>query len=116
MVTNGNLNMINNIEKILPLLKFENNSQCQILILKRKKDFKDKSINNQKEDVRLIKDYYFKSKEELLDRFEEIQHLSEITKSRVYVNLNLKDISTIGLKMIKIISENLLNKSFKFKE
>lgn len=106
--------MIDNIEKIISLLEFEKEGLFQILILKRKKDFDDKSINNQKEDVRLIKDYYFKSKEELLGRYEEMKILADATKSRVYINLNSKNISNIGLQMINTISEKLLENSFKF--
>ena len=106
--------MINNFNAIAPLLSFDSNQTYQILIMRRRKDFKD-GDSPQKEDVRLIKDYYIGSIEKLNDRYEEMKTLAEIFQARVYVNLNARDTSQIGLKMLKCLSEAILSNSNRYK-
>ena len=106
--------MINNFKAIAPLLTFYNNETYQVLIMRRRKDFKDGDYP-QKEDVRLIKDYYIESLEKLNDRYEEMKTLAEMFQARVYINLNARDTSQIGLKMLKCLSEAILSNSNRYK-
>lgn len=106
--------MIDNFNAISHLLTFDNNETYQILIMRRRKDFKD-GDSPQKEDVRLIKDYYIESLEKLNDRYEEMKTLAEMFQARVYINLNARDTSQIGLKMLKCLSEAILSNSNRYK-
>ena len=106
--------MIDNFNVVSPLLTFDNNETYQILIMRRRKDFKD-GDSPQKEDVRLIKDYYIESLEKLNYRYEEMKTLAEMFQARVYINLNARDTSQIGLKMLKCLSEAILSNSNRYK-
>lgn len=103
---------MDNRKAILPLLKFDNNQVYQILILRRRKDFKE---GVQKEDVRLIKDYYIDSIEKLDYRYEEMKTIADLFEARVYINLNARDTSKIGLRMLKIVSDAILSDSNRYK-
>ena len=66
--------MIDNIKLILPFLKFESKDDFYYLqILQRKKENPQLGSNS-----RIIKNYYIKSEEYLLDRYDEIKKLCEI--------------------------------------
>lgn len=104
--------MINNIQLIKPLLDFSLNQTYQILILRRKKDF-DKKEN--KEDVKIIKDYYIRSISDLEEKYEEIIGLSEFFKARVYILLNARNEEKVGVKMLSVLSDLMNTDSNKFK-
>jgi hypothetical protein len=63
--------MIDNLKLILPFLKFESQDDFYYLqILQRKKENAELGSNS-----RVIKNYYIKSEEYLLDRYDEIKKL-----------------------------------------
>ena len=78
---------INNIDKIKPLLNFENEGDFYMLyVFKRKKDQpKEESSNHQS--VRTIKSYCIESIEYLDKRYEEIKQLCEVFKARAYIHV-----------------------------
>lgn len=98
--------MVNNIDTILPLLTFEEKGDfVTILVLKRKKDQTCDTNNHQS--VRTIKSYTIYSKEQLLERFDEIKNLCELFKARAYININAKSDKSIAMKMIARIAERV---------
>ena len=98
--------MIDNIELIKPLIKFENGGDfIRVLILKRKKDFTTDKSNHQS--VRTIKSYSFYSIEDLEERYDEIKLLAEIFKARVYIYFTVINDKDIPLKMISKLVTNI---------
>lgn len=98
--------MIDNIELIKPLIKFENSGDfIRVLILKRKKDFTTDKSNHQS--VRTIKSYSFYSIEDLEERYDEIKLLAEIFKARVYIYFTVINDKDIPLKMISKLVTNI---------
>lgn len=99
--------MINNIELIKPLLKFENEGDFyHVRILKRKKDQTTDKANHQSS--RTIKTYCISSIEELEKKYEEIVKLSELFKARVYIGVSRQNHKEVGLAMIRKITERLI--------
>ena len=92
--------MINNIDKIKPLLNFENEGDFYMLyVFKRKKDQpKEESSNHQS--VRTIKSYCIESIEYLDKRYEEIKQLCEVFKARAYIHIQKQNHRDIGMNMI----------------
>lgn len=98
--------MIDNIELIKPLIKFENDGDfIRVLILKRKKDFTTDKSNHQS--VRTIKSYSFYSTEDLEERYDEIKLLAEIFRARVYIYFTVINDKDIPLKMISKLVTNI---------
>ena len=66
--------MVDNLDKILPLLKFESEDDFYYLqILQRKKENPQLGSNS-----RVIKNYYIKSEEHLINRYNEIFKIEEV--------------------------------------
>lgn len=102
--------MKNNLEKILPLLKFDSDDDFYYLqILQRKKDNPHIGSNS-----RIIKNYYIKSEQYLLDRFEEIKTLCEVFNARASIRLNKRSFEKVAFKNLTNISNTMMNKDFKF--
>lgn len=92
---------INNIDLILPLLEFKTDDDFYFLqILQRKKE-NDLLTSNS----RVIKNYYIKSKEHLLLRYEEIKALCNLFNARASLRLNKRSFEKVGFKTL----ENLAN-------
>jgi hypothetical protein len=76
--------MIDNIQLILPFLKFESKDDFYYLqILQRKKENPQLGSNS-----RVIKNYYITSEKYLLDRYNEIKKLCEVFNARAMIRLN----------------------------
>lgn len=99
--------MINNIDKIKPLLNFEKTGDFYMLyIFKRKKDQpKEESSNHQS--VRTIKSYCIESIEQLEKRYEEIMLLCEVFKARAYIHVQRQNHLDVSLDMIATLAQKI---------
>jgi hypothetical protein len=101
--------MINNLEKILPLLKFESEDDFYYLqILQRKKDNPHIGSNS-----RVIKNYYITSEQYLIDRFDEIKTLCDVFNARASLRLNKRSFEKISFKALENIANTMMNKDYK---
>jgi hypothetical protein len=91
--------MIDNLELIKPLLKFENKGDFYMLyIFKRKKDQTTDKSNHQS--VRTIKTYCIDSIEYLEKRYDEIKQLCEMFKARAYIHIQSQNHQDVAMNMI----------------
>lgn len=102
--------MIDNIKLILPFLKFESKDDFYYLqILQRKKENPQLGSNS-----RVIKNYYIKSEEYLLDRYDEIKKLCEIFNARAMIRLNKRSFEKVGFKTMTNLANTMMNKEYSF--
>lgn len=102
--------MIDNIQLILPFLKFESKDDFYYLqILQRKKENPQLGSNS-----RVIKNYYIKSEEYLLDRYDEIKKLCEIFNARAMIRLNKRSFEKVGFKTMANLANTMMNKDYDF--
>lgn len=95
--------MINNLEQIKPLLKFENENEFYFVqILQRSKENPDLGKNNN-----LIKAYYVHSLEYLDKKFPEMVKLAEVFNARVYIHLNRRNSYNIALELLEDLAHNI---------
>lgn len=86
--------MINNIERVLPLLTFKDKNDFYFLqILQRKKENPKLGSNS-----RVIKNYYIRSVEELQEKYSEIMALCEIFNARAMLRLNKRNFKKVAHK------------------
>ena len=99
--------MINNIEKIKPLLNFNKAGDFYMLyVFKRKKDQpKEESSNHQS--VRTIKSYCIESIQQLEKRYEEIMLLCEVFKARAYIHVQRQNHLDVSLDMIATLAQKI---------
>jgi hypothetical protein len=92
--------MINNIELIKPLLKFDNEGDFYMLyVFKRKKDQPEGEKDNH-QSVRTIKSYCVTSIEYLEKRYDEIIQLCEVFKARAYIHVVKQNHKDVAMNMI----------------
>jgi hypothetical protein len=103
--------MIDNIEKIIPLLEFKENWIYEVVILQRKKD-NPHLVNNQS--VRIIKSYTISSEESLLNKYDEMKQLADLFNARVYIKLQPYDISKVGFKIMETLIQKMQNKDYSY--
>lgn len=102
--------MIDNIQLILPFLKFESKDDFYYLqILQRKKENPQLGSNS-----RVIKNYYIKSEEYLLDRYDEIKKLCEVFNARAMIRLNKRSFEKVGFKTMTNLAHTMMNKEYSF--
>lgn len=102
--------MIDNIQLILPFLKFESKDDFYYLqILQRKKENPQLGSNS-----RVIKNYYIISEEYLLDRYDEIKKLCEIFNARAMIRLNKRSFEKVGFKCMTNLANTMANKEYSF--
>ncbi len=102
--------MINNIETILPLLKFESEDDFYYLqILQRKKENPQLGSNS-----RVIKNYYISSQEYLTERYPEIIKLCEVFNARASIRLNKRSYEKVGFKAMTNLANTMMNREYKF--
>lgn len=102
--------MINNINLILPFLKFESKDDFYYLqILQRKKENPQLGSNS-----RVIKNYYITSEEYLLDRYDEIKKLCGIFNARAMIRLNKRSFEKVGFKTMENLAHTMMNKEYSF--
>lgn len=102
--------MINNINLILPLLKFESKDDFYYLqILQRKKENPEIGSNS-----RVIKNYYITSEEYLVARYDEIIKLCEIFNARAMIRLNKRSFEKVGFKCMTNLANTMMNREYQF--
>ena len=102
--------MVDNLDKILPLLKFESEDDFYYLqILQRKKENPQLGSNS-----RVIKNYYIKSEEHLINRYDEIKKLCEVFNARASIRLNKRSFEKVGFKTMVNLSNTIMNKEYQF--
>lgn len=91
--------MVDNIEKIKPLLTFDKEGDFyQLFVFLRKKDQTTDKANHQS--VRTIKSYCIPSIEYLEKRYDEIKMLCEVFKARAYIHVAKQNHRDVGMNMI----------------
>ena len=100
--------MIDNIERILPLLNFESSDDFYYLqLLQRKKENPELGSNS-----RVIKNYYITSEKYLLDRYEEIKSLCTLFNARAMLRLNKRSFEKVGFKALENIANTMQNREY----
>jgi hypothetical protein len=101
--------MIDNLEKIKPLLNFETDGDFYMLyVLKRKKDQPEGERDNH-QSVRTIKSYCIESVEHLEKRYEEIKQLCEMFKARAYIHVQKQNHKDVSLEMLVDLAQRIKN-------
>ena len=102
--------MVNNIDRILPFLVFHNKDDFYYLqILQRKKENPQLGSNS-----RVIKNYYIRSKEHLLSRYEEIKDLCTQFNARAFIRLNKRSFEKVAFKTMVNLANTMNNKEYGF--
>lgn len=102
--------MIDNLEKILPLLQFESPDDFYYLqILQRKKENPQLGSNS-----RVIKNYYINSQEYLVKHYQEIKKLCEVFNARASIRLNKRSYEKVGFKAMTNLANTMMNKEYSF--
>ena len=100
--------MLDNINKILPLLNFESDDDFYFLsILQRKKENPQLGSNS-----RVIKNYYITSQDYLLNRYGEIKTLCHTFNARAMIRLNRRSFEKVGFKCLENIANTMQNREY----
>lgn len=98
------------IDQIQGLLKFESDDDFYYLqILQRKKENPQIGSNS-----RVIKNYYIKSIDHLLFRYEEIKQLCKVFNARAMLRLNKRSFSKVAFKTIVNVANSMHNQEYSF--
>ena len=101
---------VDNLELVLPLLKFESEDDFYLLqILQRKKENPQLGSNS-----RVIKNYYISSEKYLLERYSEIKTLCQVFNARASLRLNKRSYEKVGFQTLENVANTMKNKDFKF--
>lgn len=104
--------MINNIEKIKPLLNFDNEGDFYMLyVFKRKKDQPEGERDNH-QSVRTIRSYCIKSIEQLEKRYDEIIMMCEMYKARAYIHVQKQNHKDVALEMMMALAQRIKDGQF----
>ena len=102
--------MVDNLKLVLPFLKFESKDDFYYLqILQRKKENPQLGSNS-----RVIKNYYIRSEEHLLNRYDEIKKLCQIFNARASIRLNKRSFKKVGMKTMVNLSNTMMNEEYSF--
>lgn len=107
--------MVNNLEKIKPLLEFpkKGDSFYFVQILQRKKDHVGVRLGGSNNNSRLIKAYQIESVAYLDIHFEEMVKLAEIFNARVGINLNPRSYEKTAFQLLTKMANQMENKNFR---
>ncbi len=101
--------MINNLEIIKSLLKFDSEDDFyHAQIIKRKKEHKELGSNSY-----IVKTYYIKSIEDLDFYFPEMKCLADFHNARVCINLNKRSFENIAFQTLQKTTNQIMNKDWK---
>jgi hypothetical protein len=99
--------MINNLDKIKPLLNFEKKGDFYMLyVFKRKKDQPEGERDNH-QSVRTIKTYCIESIEHLDRRWDEIIQMCEMFKARAYIHIQKQNHFDVSLNMMVTLAQRI---------
>ncbi len=102
--------MIDNLELIKPLLKFESSDDFYYLqILQRKKENILLNSNS-----RVIKNYYIKSVDHLEVRYDEIRKLCNMFNARASIRLNKRSFEKVAFKCLENIANTMQSRDYDF--
>jgi hypothetical protein len=102
--------MIDNLELIIPLLKFENKDEFYYLqILQRKKENKELGRNS-----RVIKNYYINSLEQLKKYYPEIKKLCHVFNARASLRLNRRSFKKVAFKALVNMANTMTDGDYCF--
>jgi hypothetical protein len=102
--------MVDNLEKILPFLKFDSDDDFYYLqILQRKKENPQLGSNS-----RVIKNYYITSVEQLERRYPEIKEICTLFNARASLRLNRRSFERVGFKALENMANTMQNREYKF--
>jgi len=105
--------IIDNFEKIKPLLLFPNEQSFYFLqILQRKKDHPGIPLGGSNNNSRLIKAYYINSIEKLDVLREEIVKLCQVFGARASINLNPRNYEKVAFRLLQKVADQMANKEF----
>jgi len=97
------------LDAIKSLLVFESEDDFYFLqILQRKKENAELGSNS-----RVIKNYYIKSVQNLLDRYDEIKALCHLFNARASLRLNKRSFEKVGFKSLENIANTMQHKEYK---
>jgi len=100
---------VNCLDLIKDLLVFESEDDFYFLqILQRKKENPELGSNS-----RVIKNYYIKSVQHLLDRYDEIKALCNLFNARASLRLNKRSFEKVGFKSLENIANTMQNREYK---
>ena len=95
-------------EDIKDLLVFESEDDFYFLqILQRKKENSELGRNS-----RVIKNYYIKSVQQLIDRYSEIKTLCHIFNARASLRLNKRSFEKVGFKSLENIANSMQGREY----
>jgi hypothetical protein len=102
--------MIDNIEKIKPLLNFTEEGDFYMLyVMKRKKD-QPEGEKDKHQSVRTIKTYCVSNLDYLEKRYDEIKQLAEMFKARIYIHIQKQNHMDVSLDMMSALAIRIKNK------
>jgi len=97
------------LDLIKDLLVFESEDDFYFLqILQRKKENPELGSNS-----RVIKNYYIKSVQHLLDRYDEIKALCNLFNARASLRLNKRSFEKVGFKSLENFANAMQNREYK---
>lgn len=100
--------MIDNLKHILPFLQFTSEDDFYYLqILQRKKENPQLGSNS-----RVIKNYYIRSLDYLLEHYDEIKKLCEVFNARASIRLNKRSYYKTAFKSLENVAGTMANKDF----
>lgn len=101
--------MIDNLELIRPFLIFESDDDFYFLqILQRKKENDLMTANS-----RVIKNYYIKSVDRLIDQYDEIKMLCKKFNARASLRLNKRSFEQTAFQTLKKNTDTILSRDYK---
>lgn len=101
--------MIDNFEKIINIMSFENSNDFYFIqLIKRKKENPD-----MKGDSAVIKEWFVSSVEYLLSKKESMIEMADKYNARLTIRVNKRNYKKLGLKMIADITQKLENENYK---
>lgn len=101
--------IVNNIELAKNLMLFESEDDFYFLqVIQRKKENPQLGSNS-----RVIKEYYLKSYENLLDRYDEIKLLCQVFNARAALRINKRSFEQTAFKTLTNIANTMQNKEYR---
>ena len=101
--------MINNLDIIKDLVKFESSDEfLHLQILKRKKENPDLGSNSY-----VVKTFYVRSWEYLESKMPEIINLCDFNNARACINLNKRSFESMAFHTLKKVTDQIMNKDFR---
>lgn len=103
------MTVINNIEILIPLMRFEDPDEYYHLqILKRKKENPELGSNSY-----VVKTYYVQNEQYLRDKMDEIAQLCDFHNARAYINLSPRSFERIAFHTLKKVTDIIMNRDYK---